>query len=71
MRGVEGQPNVNAALTTLLNLGIVSLAGSHFGYHALPGPGHVHDTTSGLGLETPAQWGALARFPHVTADCSR
>jgi hypothetical protein len=71
VRGVETQPGIGPALSTLLNFGIFKLAGANTGYSALPGPGHMYDTTSGLGGHGPIDWGATHPFPHVTADCSK
>jgi hypothetical protein len=71
LRGVETAPGIGTALQTLLNFGIFKLAGARTGYSALPGPGHMHDTTTGLGDHGPIQFGATHKFPHVTAECSR
>jgi hypothetical protein len=71
IRGVETAPGISQALQTLLNFGIFKLAGAKTGFHALPGPGHMADTTSGLGDHGPIEWGATHKFPHVTADCSK
>jgi phospholipid/cholesterol/gamma-HCH transport system substrate-binding protein len=71
VRGVETQPPIGTALQTLLNAGLFHLLGARTGFHALPGPGLMHDTTDGLGDAGPIQWGSNHKFPHVTADCAR
>jgi phospholipid/cholesterol/gamma-HCH transport system substrate-binding protein len=71
VRGVQTQPGIGPALTTLLNFGVFKLAGAGTGYSALPGPGHMYDTTSGLGGHGPIDWGANHPFQHVTADCKK
>ena len=71
IRGVESQPGVGQVLQTLLNFGIFQAAGSRTGYHALPGPGQMHNTTLGVGDHGPIEWGAMHPFPHVTADCTQ
>jgi phospholipid/cholesterol/gamma-HCH transport system substrate-binding protein len=71
IRGVETQPPLGSAAETLLNFGVFKLAGARTGYHALPGPGHMYDTTSGAGDHGPIPWGATHKFPHVTADCAK
>jgi len=71
IRGVETQGALGTAAQTLLNFGIFKLAGSKTGYHALPGPGHMYDTTTGQGDHGPIQYGLTHTFPHVTADCSK
>jgi hypothetical protein len=70
IRGVETQPPIGTALETLLNFGIFKLAGAKTGYHALPGPGQMHNTTDGLGDHGPVDYGLTHKFPHVTPDCS-
>jgi hypothetical protein len=71
VRGVETQPALNNALTTLFNFGIFKKAGGTQGFHAIVPPGHIGDPTVGAGAEGPIQFGATHTYPHVTADCAK
>jgi hypothetical protein len=69
-RGVQSPP-VTTALQTLINSGVFGKASTGDGFDPLRPPGGIDRHDIGVGLSTPAQFGATHKYPHVTADCSR